>query len=201
MRHKKKVKQMARKKRKRPRTLTLRKRARSRGAYEFAPVGRSTRAASRKRSSGARTGGISSVTSAATATLIFWLTEAVAQYGMKAMNITTPKSRALVPGLIALLAYKGYIKTPGLLPIAIAQTMNTIKETSPAIQNAFTFDGMGERPRTYAETIAAIQQSSPNPMSQYQGLRVGTVPRYNGMSLGKLPSYNGSGYNQPNANI
>lgn len=191
---------MARKKRKRPRTLTLRKRARSRGAYEFAPVGRSVRKASRKRSI-ARTGGISSVTSAATATLIFWLTEAVAQYGMKAMNITTPKSRALVPGLIALLAYKGYIKTPGLLPIAIAQTMNTIKETSPAIQNAFTFDGMGARPRTYAETVAAIQSSSPNPMSHYQGLQLGTLQRYNGMSLGKVPSYNGSGYNQPNASF
>lgn len=139
------------------------------------------------------------MTSAATATLIFWLTEAVAQYGMKAMNITTPKSRALVPGLIALLAYKGYIKTPGLLPIAIAQTLNTIKETSPAIQSAFTFDGMGARPRTYAETVAAIQSSSPNPMSQYQGLRVGTVPRYSGMSVGRLPSYNGGGYSQPNA--
>lgn len=198
MRHKKKVKQMARKKRKRPRTLTLRKRARSRGAYEFAPVGRSVRKASRKRSI-ARTGGISSVTSAATATLIFWLTEAVAQYGMKAMNITTPKSRALVPGLIALLAYKGYIKTPGLLPIAIAQTMNTIKETSPAIQNAFTFDGMGARPRTYAETVAAIKSSSPNPMSQYQGLTLGTVPTYSGMSVGRLPGYSGSGYSQPGA--
>lgn len=189
---------MARKKRKRPRTLTLRKRARSRGAYEFAPVGRSVRKASRKRSI-ARTGGISSVTSAATATLIFWLTEAVAQYGMKAMNITTPKSRALVPGLIALLAYKGYIKTPGLLPIAIAQTMNTIKETSPAIQNAFTFDGMGARPRTYAETVAAIQSSSPNPMSQYQGLTLGTVPTYSGMSVGRLPGYSGGGYSQPGA--
>lgn len=191
MRHKKKVNQMARKKRKRPRTLTLRKRARSRGAYEFAPVGRSTRKASRKRSSGVRTGGISSVTSAATATLIFWLTEAVAQYGMKAMNITTPKSRALVPGLIALLAYKGYIKTPGLLPIAIAQTMNTIKETSPAIQNAFTFDGMGSRPRTYAETVAAIQSTSPQPMAQYSGLLNAPMPSFNGLLNAPMPSFNG----------
>lgn len=189
---------MARKKRKRPRTLTLRKRARSRGAYEFAPVGRSTRKASRKRSSGVRTGGISSVTSAATATLIFWLTEAVAQYGMKAMNITTPKSRALVPGLIALLAYKGYIKTPGLLPIAIAQTMNTIKETSPAIQNAFTFDGMGSRPRTYADTVAAIQSTSPQPMAQYSGLLNAPMPSFNGLLNAPMPSFNGrSGYSQP----
>ena len=198
MRHKKKVKQMARKKRKRPRTLTLRKRARSRGAYEFAPVGRSVRKASRKRSSDARTGGISGVTSAALATLIFWLSEAAVQYGFKAMKIDAPKSKALVPGLIALLAYKGYIKTPGMLPIAVAQTLNTIKENSPDIQKLFSFDGYGARPRTYAETVAAIQSNSPNPMSQYQGLRVGTVPRYSGMSVGRLPSYSG-GYSQPNA--
>jgi len=166
------MKAKRRRPRKRARTLSM---VKSRGAYSIAPMGRAPRRRSASRSVATR--GISSVTSAATATLVMWLAEAAVNYGFKAMNIQTPKSRALVPGLIALLAYKGKINIPGLLPIAVAQTMNTIKQTSPAIQSAFTFDGYGARPRTYAETVAAIRANSPNPMSQYQGLRVGTVPR------------------------
>ena len=113
------------------------------------------------------------------------------------MNIQTPKSKALIPGLIALLAYKGKINVPGLLPVAIAQLMNTIKETSPDIQKMFTFEGMsGNRPRTYAETVAAIQATSPQPMAQYSGLRTGTLPQFSGLRTGALPSYSG-GYSQP----
>lgn len=188
------MKAKRRRPRKRARTLSM---VKSRGAYSIAPMGRAPRRRSASRSVATR--GISSVTSAATATLVMWLAEAAVNYGFKAMNIQTPKSRALVPGLIALLAYKGKINIPGLLPIAVAQTMNTIKQTSPAIQNAFTFDGYGARPRTYAETVAAIRANSPSPQAQYNGLQLGTIPSYNGLKLGTIPSYNGqsSGYTQP----
>ena len=188
------MKAKRRRPRKRARTLSM---VKSRGAYSIAPMGRAPRRRSASRSVATR--GISSVTSAATATLVMWLAEAAVNYGFKAMNIQTPKSRALVPGLIALLAYKGKINIPGLLPIAVAQTMNTIKQTSPAIQNAFTFDGYGARPRTYAETVAAIRANSPSPQAQYNGMMLGTLPSYNGMMLGTLPNFSGqsSGYTQP----
>ena len=180
--------------RRKARTISMR-RVRSRGEYSFAPMGRSTRRKSASRSSGRV--GINTATSAAMATLIFWLMEGGAQYLFKAMNIQTPKSKALIPGLIALLAYKGKINVPGLLPVAIAQLMNTIKETSPDIQKMFTFEGMsGNRPRTYAETVAAIQATSPQPMAQYSGLRTGTLPQFSGLRTGALPSYSG-GYSQP----
>ena len=171
------------------------RRVRSRGEYSFAPMGRSTRRKSASRSGGRV--GINNATSAATATLIFWLLEGGAQYLFKAMNIQTPKSRAVIPGLIALLAYKGKINVPGLFPIAVAQLMNTIKQTSPAVQSMFTFEGMNSnRPRTYAETVAAIQATSPQPMAQYSGLRTGTLPAFSGLRTGTLPSYSG-GYSQP----
>ena len=188
------MKAKLRRPRKRARTLSM---VKSRGAYAIAPMGRAPGRRSASRSVATR--GISSVTSAATATLVMWLAEAAVNYGFKAMNIQTPKSRALVPGLIALLAYKGKINIPGLLPIAVAQTMNTIKQTSPAIQSAFTFDGYGARPRTYAETVAAIRANSPSPQAQYNGLQLGTIPRYNGMMLGTMPNFSGqsSGYTQP----
>ena len=180
--------------RRKARTISMR-RVRSRGEYSFAPMGRSTRRKSASRSSGRV--GINTATSAAMATLIFWLMEGGAQYLFKAMNIQTPKSKALIPGLIALLAYKGKINVPGLLPVAIAQLMNTIKETSPDIQKMFTFEGMNSnRPRTYAETVAAIQATSPQPMAQYSGLRTGTLPQFSGLRTGTLPSYSG-GYSQP----
>ena len=180
--------------RRKARTISMR-RVRSRGEYSFAPMGRNTRRKSASRSSGRV--GINTATSAAMATLIFWLMEGGAQYLFKAMNIQTPKSKALIPGLIALLAYKGKINVPGLLPVAIAQLMNTIKETSPDIQKMFTFEGMsGNRPRTYAETVAAIQATSPQPMAQYSGLRTGTLPAFSGLRTGTLPSYSG-GYSQP----
>lgn len=179
--------------RRKARTITMR-RVKSRGNYTFAPMGRSTK--KRARSGGSRVG-INNATSAATATLIFWLLEGGAQYLFKAMNIQTPKSRAVIPGLIALLAYKGKINVPGLFPIAVAQLMNTIKQTSPAVQSMFTFDGMnGNRPRTYAETVAAIQATSPQPLAQYSGLRTGTLPAYSGLRTGTLPAYSGS-YQQP----
>lgn len=180
--------------RRKARTISMR-RVRSRGEYSFAPMGRSTRRKSASRSGGRV--GINTATSAAMATIIFWLMEGGAQYLFKAMNIQTPKSKALIPGLIALLAYKGKINVPGLLPVAIAQLMNTIKETSPDIQKMFTFEGMsGNRPRTYAETVAAIQATSPQPMAQYSGLRTGTLPQFSGLRTGTLPSYSG-GYSQP----
>ena len=180
--------------RRKARTISMR-RVRSRGEYSFAPMGRNTRRKSNSRSGGRV--GINTATSAAMATLIFWLMEGGAQYLFKAMNIQTPKSKALIPGLIALLAYKGKINVPGLLPVAIAQLMNTIKETSPDIQKMFTFEGMsGNRPRTYAETVAAIQATSPQPMAQYSGLRTGTLPQFSGLRTGALPSYSG-GYSQP----
>ena len=180
--------------RRKARTISMR-RVRSRGEYSFAPMGRSTRRKSASRSSGRV--GINTATSAAMATLIFWLMEGGAQYLFKAMNIQTPKSKALIPGLIALLAYKGKINVPGLLPVAIAQLMNTINEASPDIQKMFTFEGMsGNRPRTYAETVAAIQATSPQPMAQYSGLRTGTLPQFSGLRTGALPSYSG-GYSQP----
>jgi len=196
MRHKKTRGKMKRKasRRRKARTISMR-RVRSRGEYSFAPMGRSTRRKSNSRSGGRV--GINNATSAATATLIFWLMEGGAQYLFKAMNIQTPKSKALIPGLIALLAYKGKINVPGLLPVAIAQLMNTIKETSPDIQKMFTFEGMNSnRPRTYAETVAAIQATSPQPMAQYSGLRTGTLPQFSGLRTGSLPSYSG-GYSQP----
>ena len=180
--------------RRKARTISMR-RVRSRGEYSFAPMGRSTRRKSVSRSGGRV--GINNATSAATATLIFWLLEGGAQYLFKAMNIQTPKSRAVIPGLIALLAYKGKINVPGLFPIAVAQLMNTIKQTSPAVQSMFTFEGMNSnRPRTYAETVAAIQATSPQPMAQYSGLRTGTLPAFSGLRTGTLPSYSG-GYSQP----
>lgn len=180
--------------RRKARTISMR-RVRSRGEYSFAPMGRSTRRKSASRSGGRI--GINTATSAAIATLVFWLMEGGAHYLFKAMNIQTPKSKALIPGLIALLAYKGKINVPGLLPVAIAQLMNTIKETSPDIQKMFTFEGMnGNRPRTYAETVAAIQATSPQPLAQYSGLRTGTLPAYSGLRTGTLPAYSGS-YSQP----
>ena len=179
--------------RRKARTITMR-RVKSRGNYTFAPMGRSTK--KRARSGGSRVG-INNATSAATATLIFWLLEGAAQYLFKAMNIQTLKSRAVIPGLIALLAYKGKLTVPGLFPIAVAQLMNTIKQTSPAVQSMFTFEGMnGNRPRTYAETVAAIQATSPQPLAQYSGLRTGTLPAYSGLRTGTLPAYSGS-YQQP----
>lgn len=188
------MKAKRRRPRKRARTLSM---VKSRGAYSIAPMGRAPRRRSASRSVATR--GISSVTSAATATLVMWLAEAAVNYGFKAMKIQAPKSRALVPGLIALLAYKGKINIPGLLPIAVAQTMNTIKQTSPAIQSAFEFDGYGARPRTYAETVAAIRANSPSPQAQYNGLQLGTMPSYNGLQLGTMPNFSGqsSGYTQP----
>jgi hypothetical protein len=176
--------------RKRARTLSM---VKSRGAYSISPMGRATRRRSATKSATGR--GISSVTSAATATLVMWLAEAAVNYGFKAMNIQTPKSRALVPGLIALLAYKGKINIPGLLPIAVAQTMNTIKQTSPAIQSAFTFDGYGARPRSYAETVAAIRASSPQPQAQYSGMLTAPMPNFNGLMTAPMPNFNG--YSQP----
>ena len=180
--------------RRKARTISMR-RVRSRGEYSFAPMGRSTRRKSASRSGGRV--GINTAKSAAMATIIFWLMEGGAQYLFKAMNMQTPKSKAVIPGLIALLAYKGKINVPGLLPVAIAQLMNTIKETSPDIQKMFTFEGMNSnRPRTYAETVAAIQATSPQPMAQYSGLRTGTLPQFSGLRTGSLPSYSG-GYSQP----
>jgi hypothetical protein len=184
---------MKRRKRK-TRTITM-KRVRSRGEYTFAPMGRSTRRKS-KASGGSRFG-IHSATSAATATLIFWLLEGGAQYLFKAMNIQTPKSRAVIPGLIALLAYKGKINVPGLFPIAVSQLMNTIKQTSPSVQSMFTFEGMNEqRPRTYAETVAAIRETMPQPRAEYSGIHAGQLPTYSGIHAGQLPTYSGK-YSQP----
>lgn len=188
------MKAKRRRPRKRARTLSM---VKSRGAYSIAPMGRAPRRRSTSRSVATR--GINSVTSAATATLIMWLAEAGVNYAFKAMKVETPKSKALVPGLIALLAYKGKINIPGLLPIAVAQTLNTIKQTSPSIQELFDFGGYGARPRTYAETVAAIRANSPSPQAQYNGLQLGTIPSYNGLQLGTMPSYNGqsSSYMQP----
>jgi hypothetical protein len=154
------------------------------------------RAKNRARSGGSRIG-INNATSAATATLIFWLLEGAAQYLFKVMNIQTSKTRAIIPGLIAILAYKGKINVPGLFPIAVAQLMNTIKQTSPSVQSMFTFEGVkSDRPRTYAETVAAIQATSPQPLAQYNGLRTGTLPAFNGLRTGTLPAFNGN-YQQP----
>lgn len=170
-----------------------RRRARPRGEYNFAPMGRKV---SRKRSTSSGSVGISSATSAATATAIFWLLEAGFQYGAKAFGIQTPKSRIVIPAIIALLAYKKKINVPNLLPIAIAQLMNTARQTSPAINSMFTFDGYGARPRTYSETIAAINAGAPGPRSQYSGLLQAPQPKYSGMMQTSMPQYSG-GYSQP----
>ena len=92
------------------------------------------------------------------------------------MNFPLPKSKALVPALIAFLAYKGKINIPGLLPIAVAQTLNTIKQNSPGLTSMLEFGALGDNtgtPRTYAQTVAQINRlSSPSPINSYNGLKM-----------------------------
>lgn len=155
--------------RRKHRTISL---TRRHGVYSAAPKRRRKHRRARRRSgmmtsafpmgrrakrSSFRTTGINSVSSAALATLVMWLGESGIKYLASMLKLDLPKSRALVPGLIAFLAYRGKINIPGLLPIAVAQTLNTIRASSPSIDDMFNwqYSGYGSG-LTYAETLRRI---------------------------------------------
>jgi len=184
-------------KRRRRTTRTL-KMVRSRGAYSFAPMSGRKKSTHRK-SSGGMMGklGISGVSSTVVATFAFWWLQSAANYAMKSMNIQAPKTQALVPGLIALLAYKGKLNIPGLLPVAVSQTLNTLRATTPALEGiANPFSGLNDQPRTYAQTVAAINRNAIGPQTAYSGLQLANrAPGYSGLQLSsRAPGY--SGYKQ-----
>jgi len=185
-------------KRRRRTTRTL-KMVRSRGAYTFAPMSGKRRTTRRKSGGGSFMGklGISGVSSTVVATFAFWWLQSAANYAMKSMNIQAPKTQALVPGLIALLAYKGKLNIPGLLPVAVSQTLNTLRATTPALEGiANPFSGFNDQPRTYAQTVAAINRNAIGPQTAYSGIELANrAPGYSGLQLAnRAPGY--SGYKQ-----
>jgi len=190
------MKRRSTKRRKKSRTINM---VRSRGAYSFAPMSGKKRSTRRKSGGGSIMGklGISGVSSSVVATFAFWWLQSAANYAMKSMNIQAPKTQALVPGLIALLAYKGKLNIPGLLPVAVTQTLNTLRMTTPALEGiANPFSGMNDQPRTYAQTIAAINRNAIGPQTAYSGLTLANrAPGYSGLTLAnRAPGY--SGYKQ-----